>query len=295
MALLSYRLHTPSLLCGYVRYLTNSPGIRAKLFDTHVKQMQRDNAFRLPNRRTFDYIRESTAVNLADRLYDINKEFCFGLEVNCSRGDLLSSMIDSEKIRVLAQSDSVFAALNNPNSSFPILMQPEYPQMRMSMFDICISNLSLHWVNDLEDCFLKLSKFLLPDSPFMISMFGEFTLCELSSSLREAEIELLGGFHPRVSPFIRLSDLANLFSVAGFKLITVDQDYITVRYPGVLELMQDLSRMGESNCTVGRNTHLRREVIRLAEEIYRRRYGEEDSTVPASFEIIYGIGWTPVL
>ena len=269
--------------------------IRAKLFDSRVKRIQRENAFRLPNRKTFDYIRESTAANIADRLYDINQGFCFGLEINCSRGDLLSSMIDSEKIRVLAQSDTAFAALNNPCSAYPILMQSEYPQLRMSLFDICISNLSLHWVNDLEDCFLKISKFLLPDSPFIISMFGEFTLCELSSSLREAEIELLGGFHPRVSPFIRLSDLANLLSVAGFKLITIDQDYITVRYPGVLELMQDLSRMGESNCTVGRNTHLRREVVKLTEEIYRKRYGEEDYTVPASFEIIYGIGWTPAL
>ena len=295
MATLPWKLHTSSLSCSYVRYLTNSPGIRAKLFDTRVKQLQRENAFRLPNRRTFDYIRESTATNLADRLYDINKDFCFGLEINCSRGDLLSSKIDSEKIRVLAQCDTVFTALSNPNSSLPILMRSEYPQVKVSMFDICISNLSLHWVNDLEDSFIRISKFLLPDSPFIISMFGEFTLCELSSSLREAEMKLLGGFHPRVSPFIRLSDLASLFSVAGFKLITVDQDYVTVRYPGVLELMQDLSRMGESNCTVGRNTHLRRDVIKLAEKIYRERYGERDGSVPASFEIVYGIGWTASL
>ena len=116
---------------------------------------------------------------------------------------------------------------------------------------------------------MRISKFLLPDSPFLISMFGEFTLCELSSSLREAEVKLLGGFHPRVSPFIRLSALASLFSVAGFKLLTVDQDYVTVRYPGVLEQLQELSRMGESNCTVSRNTHLRRDVIKLAENTGR--------------------------
>ena len=70
----------------------------------------------LPNRRTFDYIRESTATNLADRLYDINKDLCFRLEINCSRGDLVSSMIESDpKIRVLAHCDTVFTALNNPN------------------------------------------------------------------------------------------------------------------------------------------------------------------------------------
>ncbi|KAI6655467.1 NADH dehydrogenase [Oopsacas minuta] len=293
MTVLLIRNRSTYFICGFIRSFTKSSKSKANLFDVRVKQIQRDNAFGLSNRKTFDYIRESTAINLADRLYDINKEFYLGLEIGCTRGDLLSSKIDSEKINFLFQSDSSVGALSRPNSTFPIQMHLESPQLRVSMFDIAIANLSLHWVNDLEDCFHRISKLLVPDAPFMISMFGEFTLCELSSSLREAEMKIMGGFSPRVSPFIRLSDLATLFNAGGFTLITVDQDYITVRYPGLLELMHDLGRMGESNCTVGRNTHLRRDVIRLAEEIYMKRYGEEHRNIPATFEIIYGIGWTP--
>ena len=263
-----------------------------KLFDNHVKRIQRDRAFNLPNRNTYDYIRESAAANLADRLFDINKEFDFGLEVGCARGDLLSSLIDSNKIRVLSQLDNCIGALTKPNTKFPLLMEYNATYLKKGSFDVAIANLSLHWINELEDFFCGIYNLLVADSPFLISMFGEFTLCELAASLRDSEMRILGGFSPRISPFIKLSDLANLFNVAGFKLITVDQDYITVRYPGMLELMQDLGRMGESNCTSGRKFHLRRDVIRLAEEEYRKRYGGSDGTVSATFEVIYGIGWT---
>ena len=263
-----------------------------KLFDDRVKRIQRTRAFSLPNRNTYDYIRESTAANLADRLFDINKEFDFGLEIGCARGDLISSQIDSDKIRVLSQLDNCIGSLTEPNANHPLLMEYNGRYLKMGIFDIAISNLSLHWTNDLEDLFCGINNLLTADSPFIISMFGEFTLCELAASLRDAEMRILGGFSPRVSPFIKLSDLASLFNVAGFQLITVDQDYITVSYPGMLELMQDLGKMGESNCTSGRKSHLRRDVIRLAEEEYRRRYGESNGCVPATFEVIYGIGWT---
>ena len=256
--------------------------------------MQRNRAFSNPDRKTYDYIRELTASNIADRLFDINKQFYCGLELGCSRGDLLLPNIDPQKLHFLFQTDSCEAALS-PKPQFPFLMHADLLQFKQNTFDVALSNLSLHWVDNLENLFSKIRSVLTPDSPFIISMFGESTLFELSSSLRETEMELLKGFSPRVSPFIRISDMANLLDAAGFTLITADQDYVTVRYPGMLELMRDLGRMGESNCTLSRNVHIRRDVIRGAEEEYKRRFADTDGSVPATFEIIFGIGWTPCI
>ena len=130
--------------------------------------------------------------------------------------------------------DNCIGSLTKPNAQYPLLMDYSLALLKKGSFDIAISNLSLHWINDLEDFFCRIYNLLTADSPFILSMFDEFTLCELAAFLRDAEIRILGGFSLRVSPFIKLSDLANLFNVAGFQLITVDQDYMTVSYPGML-------------------------------------------------------------
>jgi NADH dehydrogenase [ubiquinone] 1 alpha subcomplex assembly factor 5 len=46
------------------------------------------------------------------------------------------------------------------------------------------------------------------------------------------------------------SDIGALLQGAGFKLLTVDVDPITVRYPSLFELLHDLRTMGEGNATV---------------------------------------------
>ena len=47
-------------------------------------------------------------------------------------------------------------------------------------------------------------------------------------------------------------DVSNLLGRAGFTLLTVDIDEVTVNYPSMWELMEDLQAMGESNAIVGR-------------------------------------------
>lgn len=83
--------------------------------------------------------------------------------------------------------------------------------------DLVVSNLSLHWVNDLLGCFKAIHKSLKPDGVFLGSIFGGDTLYELRSSLQLAEIERKGGISPHVSPFTQVS-----FPV--FK-IRIDQSY----------------------------------------------------------------------
>ena len=116
-------------------------------------------------------------------------------------------------------------------------------------------------------------------------MFGGDTLFELRyashryartlayvdrrTSLQLAEIERDGGISPHVSPMtgtvpqdpkilfltkgvLDTRDVSNLLGRAGFTLLTVDIDEVTVNYPSMWELMEDLRAMGESNAIVGR-------------------------------------------
>lgn len=47
-------------------------------------------------------------------------------------------------------------------------------------------------------------------------------------------------------------DVSNLMSRAGFTLLTVDVDEVSVAYPSMWELLDDLRDMGESNAIIGR-------------------------------------------
>ncbi|XP_028263143.1 arginine-hydroxylase NDUFAF5, mitochondrial isoform X2 [Parambassis ranga] len=124
-------------------------------------------------------------------------------------------------------------------------------------------------------------------------MVGGETLYELRCSLQLAETEREGGFSPHVSPYTAVTDLGNLLGQAGFNMLTVDIDDVQVHYPGIMEVMTDLQGMGESNCAWNRRSLLHRDTMLAAAAVYKEMYGNEDGSIPATFEILYMIGWKP--
>ena len=66
--------------------------------------------------------------------------------------------------------------------------------------DAIISNLSLHWVNDLPGTLIQIRQVLKEDGVLIASMLGGDSLFELRTALQLAELEREGGISPRVSP-----------------------------------------------------------------------------------------------
>jgi NADH dehydrogenase [ubiquinone] 1 alpha subcomplex assembly factor 5 len=66
--------------------------------------------------------------------------------------------------------------------------------------DAFISNLALHWVNDLPGSLIQIRHTLKEDGVFIGSILGGDSLFELRTSLQLAELEREGGLSPRVSP-----------------------------------------------------------------------------------------------
>lgn len=126
----------------------------------------------------------------------------------------------------------------------------------------------------------------------MASLFGGETLYELRSSLQLADIERKGGISPHISPFTQIRDVGALLNHAGFTMLTIDTDEIVVGYPSIIELMYDLKGMGESNAAFNRPLTLSRDVLMAAGAIYQEMYGS-DKGIPATFQIIYLVGWKP--
>jgi NADH dehydrogenase [ubiquinone] 1 alpha subcomplex assembly factor 5 len=159
-------------------------------------------------------------------------------------------------------------------------------------FDAVLSSMSLHWINDLPSVLAQANNILKPDSPFMGVMMGGDTLFELRTALQLAEQDRRGGVSTHTSPLADVRDIGGLLQKAGFNLLTVDVDDIVVDYPDMFSLMKDLQAMGESNAVLGREKGaIQRDVLLAAEGIYRELHGNEDGTLPATFRLIYMIGW----
>lgn len=161
-------------------------------------------------------------------------------------------------------------------------------------FDLAISNMSLHWVNDLPGTLIQIRRALKPDGLFLAALAGGGTLGELRAALTEAELEITGGASPRVAPFVDLRDAGALLQRAGFALPVVDGDVITVRYENALRLMADLRGMGEANAMIAMpRSFTGRQVLLRAAEIYQARHAGPDGRIPATFQIVYLTGWAP--
>jgi NADH dehydrogenase [ubiquinone] 1 alpha subcomplex assembly factor 5 len=161
-------------------------------------------------------------------------------------------------------------------------------------FDAVLSSLSLHWINDLPSVLAQANNILKPDCPFMGVMMGGDSLYELRTALQLAEQDRRGGVATHTSPLADVRDIGGLLQKAGFTLLTVDVDDIVVDYPDCFSLMKDLQAMGESNAVLTREKGaIHRDVLLAAEAIYRELHGNEDGSLPATFRLIYMIGWKP--
>jgi len=178
------------------------------------------------------------------------------------------------------------------NLTREVLQDEEQLPYDQETFDAVLSSLSMHWINDLPSLLAQINNVLKPDAPFLAAMFGGDTLFELRTSLQLADTERRGGVSPHVSPLADVRDVGGLLQKAGFKMLTVDIDDIIVDYPDTFALMQDLQAMGESNAILGREAGaIKRDVLLANEGIYRELHGNEDGTIPATFRMIYMIGW----
>lgn len=233
--------------------------------------------------RNASFLHERVAADLADRLEAIPRQFARVLALG--GGGLFS-----EQVRARPHLSARIGAILETDLD---LIDPEHLPFAPGSFDLIVSPLALHWINDLPGALIQLRLALKPDGLLLASLFGGETLNELRLSLIEAESELIGGAGPRVSPFADLADIAGLLQRAGYALPAADRDVVTVRYGEPMRLLADLRAMGETSALRERSPRaLSRRILARAFEIYRQRFSDGDR-VRATFEILTATGWSP--
>ncbi|MBN3320237.1 NDUF5 hydroxylase, partial [Atractosteus spatula] len=280
---------------NFKRWFSSRTANSMNIFDRNMKRRQKNWAAALQDGDKYHYLRDEVGSRVADRVFDIARTFPLALDIGCGASHI-ALHLNKETIEKLFLMDVTVNALKLKETEIPtyrVLADEEFLPFKENTFDLVVSSLSLHWINDLPGAFRQIHHVLKPDGVFIGAMVGGETLYELRCSLQLAELEREGGFAPHVSPYTAVTDLGNLLGQAGFNMLTVDIDDIQVYYPGMFEVLNDLQGMGESNCAWNRKPMLHRDTMLAAAAIYKEMYGSEDGSVPATFEILYMIGWKP--
>ncbi len=243
----------------------------------------------------YDFLIREAAERLVDRVFDIKRQFPLVLDIGAHAGTVSEIIKDQRGIKNIIQCDisyeMAFLAKNHGNS---LVADDEFLPFNQHVFDLVLSNSSLHWVNDLPGVLLQIKQILKPDGLFLATMFGGQTLQELRDCMMRAEIELIGGISPRISPFADTNDIGGLMQRAGFALPVVDSEYITVSYDNMFKLLTDIRGMGEANIVNERIKNFsKKQIFMRAAELYQEDYSNDDGKIIATFQLFYLHGWSP--
>jgi NADH dehydrogenase [ubiquinone] 1 alpha subcomplex assembly factor 5 len=191
------------------------------LFDEKAKTRQKERGYlRAQEERVvgYDRIYEEVAYRLVDRfLKDITPR-AFNTIVNLGwdgghvEHQLHNMLSEHHRIKHWIQTDSSSMLLNFWNqqhrsnsmiakSAILTHDQKGYLSLEPNSIDAILSNLQLHFVNDLPGLLLQAQQALRLEGVLLASLLGGQTLFELRSSLQSAEMEREGGLAPHISPF----------------------------------------------------------------------------------------------
>ena len=158
-------------------------------------------------------------------------------------------------------------------------------------FDLVVAVGGFASVSDLPGALAQIRRVLRPDGFFVAAFVGGMTLAELRADLLAAEVALTGRAAARTAPMVEAAAAAGLLQRAGFAMPVADVERLTVRYPGLWSLVDDLTAMG-ARSVLRHRVPLRRDVLADAAARFAAR-ADADGKTSVSVDILYLAGWAP--
>ena len=150
--------------------------------------------------------------------------------------------------------------------------------------DMVFSNLMLEWCHDPDAVFAEIRRVIKPGGLLTFATLGPDTLRELREAWRKVDL------YTHVHRFIDMHDLGDALMRAGLAEPVMDTERLTVNYPTLDALLQELVASGSSNLAQGRAPGLagkaRLESLRRAVAA-----SSPSGALPVSVEVVYGHAW----
>ena len=208
------------------------------------------------------------------------------LDIGCGSGfftTLLAKKFINSEIIALDFAENMLKKIPvMPNISL-ICANGEQLPFKDNSFDIVGANLMLQWSDNILNQLQNIYKVLTNKGLFVFSSFGIDTLCELRKSWQKVDN------NNHVNIFEDMHNIGDLLLHTGFKKPIVKMEKITLTYQNVKDLLIDLKKIG-ANSVINRSNKLITKT-KLMQMIENYEQFRTKSKIPATYEVIYGIGW----
>ena len=246
----------------------------AYLFDTSLRTIRRERS-KHQQRLEAGWLFHEAATSLADRLKFIRRHFSQVIFHGMDFGAFSQAFPEIQPS----------ICLDGERETWP---------EKASGADLVLSNLQLHWVNDLPGLLIQIRRSLQPDGFFSACLLGGETLTELRTCLIETEHLCNRPHAPRLSPMIDLQTAASLMQRAGFALPVIDHEVIRTSFADPLKLLTDLRNMGQTNAISGQDRRILPKAFwPTFIQTYLSRFPDGREGITATFDLIFLSGWSP--
>jgi malonyl-CoA O-methyltransferase len=168
----------------------------------------------------------------------------------------------------------------------PVCADAHRLPLRSGSLDLVLSNLLLEWCHDPDEVFAEVARVLRPRGLFTFTTVGPDTLKELRELWRGID----GATH--VHRFIDMHDFGDALLRAGFAEPVMDTERLTVTYPSLGALLEELRGSGARNIAQGRRRGLTGRA-RGAAVLARSEALARNGPLSISVEVIHGHAWAP--
>ncbi|MFV0432124.1 MAG: hypothetical protein ACK5MJ_08135 [Alphaproteobacteria bacterium] len=235
-----------------------------------------------------DFLWTYMAKNVCDRVHDTLRDYDNALDIGTRKMYIPRAFKQKDKVKHWDTQEAF--ALDEPYTASIIA---PITTIKPHSYDLLTSLLNLHNINNIQSELQIYNQLLKPGGLLIANLFGEENLKELRKALYQAEMEVLGGISPRISPNITLKDAGNLLFMAGFKLPVADKESLTINYKSPLKFLKDIQYMGESNSLINRLKTPKKPKAFIAALCHylQEIAGGDDGSINISVEIITLTGW----
>lgn len=232
-----------------------------------------------------DFIYQEAGEIIAGSAQDCKENFHDILEIGARTGFLGKKILTHHKSANLTQIDP--SPLMVAKHGLTKVMDDEELNFEDESFDLIVSNLNLHFINDLPGHFRKIKNLLKPEGVFIYSFFGEENLKELREVFFKSEEEIYQKISPRISPNIDIKSAGMLAQKSGFLDIISERHSLSVEYSELKKLFHDLRNMAQTNILNERSRKfMTKKFLFSLTENYKKLYSSPQNTITTTFEFI---------
>jgi SAM-dependent methyltransferase len=262
------------------------PALENSPFDRRLRRLRRDRAAR--SGAPANPLLQRMADDLLERLDLVTRRFDRALDLGSGPGHLASALRARGMEVTACDAGALFAS----GAGGEQCDEDRLP-FAAGSFDLVVSAGTLDSVNDLPGALIQVRRLLRPDGLFLAAFAGAGSLPILRSALAAADEAEQRPASPRLHPQIDLRAAGDLLARAGFALPVADDEPLTVRYPGLPQLVADLRSLAWTNLLSTRSRHPFGRLGYAAAQAAFTAAADPDGKVPERFRIVHLSGWAP--